>query len=156
MANLRLVAITPKRPLSISRTSQIRAGIRSELVGFAQDMVEAMAKYPPQQPTTYVRTGNLGRRWRFQPKPPSAIEVFNDAAQGGTRRKGRGRRRTSTGRSRRRPYAVYVEGPKTGPGPGTRQARVMRNKGWQNISDESQRIFAKHKGRISRILVVGS
>lgn len=147
---MRIIAITPKRALSIANTPAIKAGIQRELVSFAQDMVEAMAKYPPQEPTPYVRTGNLGRRWRFQPKPPSAIEVFNDAAGGGTRRKGK-RRRPS--RTRRRPYAVYVQGPVPGEGIGRRQTAVMRNKGWQNISEESKRVFDRHKGRIARVVV---
>lgn len=90
---------------------------------FAFRLINRMAKYPPQLPTKYRRTGTLGRGWRAEAREDDSIDVFN-----------------------RVPYAVYVEGPPQGAGPGLRQTGVMRGKNWQNIEDESQAVMKEVKG----------
>lgn len=138
MAGLRLKAIVPKRPV-IRNINTIRPRLERRLRDWAVDMQSAMAKYPAQEPTPYVRTGSLGKHWIIKVLPGKGIEVSNAVTGGGKRR--------------RRAYAVYVQGPKTGPAAGTRQTKVMRSKGWQNITDESKRIWSKHVPLIVKVFV---
>lgn len=126
-------ALTAKRaPVSADNLTQL---IEQYLgaTGFAGDMIREMADYPPQQPTSYRRTGTIGRNWRLD-----------------------GPRRTATaitaGASNKTKYDVYVQGPKDGSGPGRRQTKVMRSKGWKNITDVTKAVWPKHRVRIVRVL----
>lgn len=102
------------------------------LVGFAGDMIRAMANYPTQQPTSYRRTGNLGRGWkigrRVRARQTTSVEVLNRVS-----------------------YAAHVQGPRKGR-KGRRQTAVMRRKGWPNITTESKRVWRKHRPGIVRII----
>lgn len=99
--------------------------------GFAGAMISRMARYPAQRPTTYRRTGDLGRNWRLRGPRRSGTRIIAEAVNN-------------------IPYAVYVEGPRTG-GRGQRQTDVMRRKGWQNVTDETRREWPRHRLRIVRI-----
>lgn len=73
-----------------------------------------MAYYPPQQPTTYHRTGDYGRGWAG----PGSVMISA----------------TESRLVNRNAHSVYVGGPKPGEGPGRRQTAVMARKGWPSIS----------------------
>lgn len=153
---LRIVAINPNPRVQLNPTT-ISAAIGREMARLGADLVGRMAKYPPQQPTDYRRTGNLGRNWRMRVYGLGRIDVYNSATSTGAVRTKRGRRRRSRGvasAARRRPYAVYVQGPKTGNAPGTRQAAVMAGKGWSNITDEANTAWDKALPGLQRALVV--
>lgn len=55
------------------------------------------------------------------------------------------------------PYAVYVGGPKFGPGvsPSRRyfQAKHMAARGWKSVSDVGPKIRAKHEARLRRVIL---
>lgn len=123
---IRAINPNPRAPLNVAR---IRVEVPRALVGFALEMISTMASYPPQEPTPYIRTGDLGRNWRIANADIGAITVQNAVNRSG------------------RPYAVYPQGPKRGR-KGERQTAVMRRKGWQNITDESRRVWAKHLPRV--------
>lgn len=127
--------------------------------GFAGAMANRMSKYPPKREAIGARA-SLGKKFgsRFRKR-----RILGRSR--GYRRTGRYGRdwgthvrvvRTPTsviGETRNTvPYAVYVGGPASGPGPGTRQAEVMREIGWPNITRESQQEWARWKPRIVRIL----
>ena len=102
------------------------------LAGFAGDMIRAMANYPAQQPTSYRRTGNLGRGWkigrRVRSRQTTSIEVLNRVR-----------------------YAVRVQGPRRGR-KGRRQTAAMRQRGWPDITTESKRVWRRHRPGIIRII----
>lgn len=100
--------------------------------GFAGGMIRRMADYPPQRPTTYRRTGTLGRNWRLRGPRRTGNAIIAEAVNN-------------------TPYAVHVEGPRRG-SKGRRQATVMRNKGWQNVTDETVREWQRWRPRIVRVL----
>lgn len=126
--------------------------VQRPLRAWAQDSVEFLTRYPPQSGgSTYVRTGNLGRRWRFEFRGPFAVEVFNDASSGGTKIV-RGPRRGRRGARRsRRFYAVHVQGPDSGP-KGEHQAAAMADRGWRNVSDAKRLFEKRHKGMAIEVL----
>lgn len=160
VAPLRLTAITPTRtgPLLGDPARQI-AQIEAMLgaAGFAGGVIRRMADYPPQIPpigqaqslgrkagartpkrtyTTrkgYRRTGTLGRNWKMVRLGRVGNDIVSEV-------------------SNAVPYTRYVQGPKTGPSPGTRQAAVMRARGWKNITDEAAAEWAIWRPRIVRIL----
>lgn len=127
---LRVRAITPRRLPMATNTEDLARRALGQL-GFAGDMVRDMADYPTQQPTTYRRTGTLGREWTFSgpARTPTGIGVLVYNPVG---------------------YAVYVEGPRNGPR-GRRQTAVMRGKGWPSISDVAERLAKKHGVTLSRV-----
>lgn len=130
MPGLRLIAITPRR-----KTINIqRAGpeVDRRMRAFAVDMSNAMAEYPAQRPTTYRRTGSLGRGWQIRytrtPAYVTEVAVVNLV-----------------------PYTAYVQGPKSG-ARGRRQTRVMRERGWQNITDESRKVWQRYRPLVMRAI----
>lgn len=107
--------------------------LRRELgaVGFAGDVLGDLANYPAQQPTTYRRTGTLGRGWRIRGPSGSGriiVEVSN-----------------------RTPYAVHVQGPTRG-AKGERQTAVMRSKNWPAITTVARNRWRQRRAAIVRIL----
>lgn len=135
MPGLRIIALPPPRDLL--HVSLIQTNVSRQLAGFTTDTISRMAKYPPQQPTPYVRTGDLGRNWKAKLSGArnGRVEVFNNV----NRSSGKGRKR--------RFYAVYAQGPSASSdlnaGPGTRQTAVMKAKGWQNITDVANELWEK-------------
>lgn len=105
---MRFEAILPKRYHS---SKQAKKGLDVLLRTFGVEAQRRLKKYPAQQPTDYVRTGNLGRNWEGTPNLKSGESV------------------TLTNPT---PYAVWVQGPNQGSGP--KQAGVMAGKGWPSIT----------------------
>lgn len=131
-----LKALVPKRFIDakVVEATSLRA-----LNAFADDVVSQMAKYPPAQPWKSrtpksglrrggKRTGNLGRGWRKVNRSKGTLDIVNLT-----------------------PYAVWVEGPKEGNGP--RQTRVMRNRGWQSITDVGRAAAKKHRPALIRAVI---
>lgn len=152
---IQLTAIVPKYAPIGDPTQQLLALMGQ--AGFAGGMIRRMADYPPQQPAfgarqstgrkygsrapkraaigprQYRRTGTLGRNWRV-----TRFGIVGDDFVAGV--------------DNQTPYAVYVQGPATGPGPGTRQTEVMRSKGWQNITDEANEEWARWRPQVVNVL----
>lgn len=118
MPKARLAAIVQTKARASS--TKIATRVQRSKVAFARDMINVMAKYPPQQPTKYRRTGRLAKGWLSRFPDALSVEVFNKV-----------------------PYAPYVQGPKDG---SVRQTKVMRKRGWQNITDEAATVIARHEG----------
>jgi hypothetical protein len=139
MPGIRFEAIKPKRTVIPVEGLQVR--VDRELRDFGGDVIREMSKYPPQLPWKHGepksgprrggrRTGKYGQNWRFGNVRPGLVEVINQI-----------------------PYAVPVGGPKDGP-KGKRQARAMAARGWPNITDVADRIWAKHRPAIQRVISV--
>lgn len=154
---LRWQAIIPKR--QIVGTDNILALAEQYLgaSGFAGAVAARMADYPPQQPSFGARQ-SLGRR--FGNRRPKRHVIGRKQY----RRTGRyGRQWGPNIRVRRRgadivselsnrvPYAVYVGGPRTGSGPGRRQAWFMAQKGWPNITDVTRQEWRTYGPRVVRV-----
>lgn len=147
--SLRLEAIKPSKPLF---DPNMKTRIDSELRNLASEVVNKIATYPPQEPTTYVRSGQLGRHWRMVPRETGRIDIINDVTTSIVRRRTK-RGVIRTYRVPTRAYAVYVQGSiQTDPG----QARVMGDKGWQRIDEVAGEVFARRKGVVVRLLTGGS
>lgn len=105
-----LKAISPKFPLFAP--DKVDAQTQAIMRSFGTEMVKRMAKYPPQRPTKYRRTGNLGRGW--QPKfRAEGAHLVSDVENTVT-------------------YAPFVQGPD--------QTRVMASKGWQRLDREAKNV----------------
>lgn len=130
---LRVQAILPKfEPIA---NEGIERQIQSLIggAGFAGSMIRRMADYPPQRPTSYRRTGTLGRNWRMVGPRVTANAIIAEA-------------RNNT------QYVVHVEGPKAG-AKGRRQVAVMRERGWPNITDAAQAEWKRWRPRVVRVLM---
>ena len=136
---LRLLAIKPKGRIVSVEGLQTRGD--RELRDFAGDFIRTMATYPAAMPWKGRtpksgprrggrRTSAYGKGWRLGVVMPGSIEVGN-----------------------RVEYAVHVGGPKTG-SKGERQARAMAARHWPNLTDVSDRLWAKHKPAIQRAISV--
>ncbi len=79
----RLIAVVPSQPVSRAR----RGTISARLAKLGLDIVKGAANYPTQQPTDYVRTGDLGKGWTKKGPMPSGsdlvVEVGNNEAYTG-------------------------------------------------------------------------
>lgn len=146
----RLTAIVPKGSIS---GKQAKHAMTKALETFAFEAQRRVQKYPPQQPTFgsgqsiggrgnarkrsrtgpsgYKRTGTLGRNWKIEEKTATSILVVN-----GTK------------------YAVYVEGPETGPAPGTRQARAMAERGWPSITKAGEEALKIASAKFNELTTV--
>ena len=88
-----------------------------------------LTQYPPQQPTTYRRTGDLGRGWHMRVtthRDDLAVEVGNGVF-----------------------YAKFVQGFKTRD---PRQTAVMRKKSWPSAEDVAKVEWGKIRRGIEREL----
>ena len=117
----------------------MQAQAQAQLRKDALALVNRMAHYPPQAPTTYVRTGNLGRNWLPEVKGPAEIWIVNRARSSVSlvRTKTKGVRPRV---HKSRPYAAVVQGPIQ------TQAKIMAAKGWRRIDVEAAKIFKAQKG----------
>lgn len=118
---LQLTAIVPAST-QLLNTARIQMAVSRELNEFSTALISTLAHYPPQEPTSYRRTGDLGRNWRPTWAGPYQVTISNKV-----NRKGRA-------------YAVFVEGPPTG-ATGSRQTEVMAKKGWPSINTEAKRLW---------------
>lgn len=128
MAGLSLKPIVPKHPIV---DKKVGARVEGELKAWGGRVVNRMASYPAQQPTTYRRTGTLGRNWRLRFGTENGL-IFA-AAVNATR------------------YAPFVQGPKDGPR-GARQTAVMASKGWQSVSTIGRQEWRASSRRIRDLL----
>lgn len=148
----RLTGIVPKGSIS---GKQAQTAMTKALQTFAFEAKRRVQKYPPQMPTTgsgqslgkragaktrkrartgpsgYRRTGTLGRNWLITEKTTTSILVVNNTK-----------------------YAVYVEGPETGPAPGTRQARAMAERGWPTITKAGEEALKLASAKFNELTVV--
>ncbi len=118
MARVRITSIKPKGKLFQNPGPQIERRLVTHL-GKVQNK---MQRYPPQEPTGYVRTGDLGRKWQTRLKRTGGNlegELGNPMS-----------------------YAGYVEGFTEG-AKGERQTAVMREKGWPRLDEEFDREWPK-------------
>lgn len=118
-----LKAISPKFPLF--KPDQVDTQVSAIVRSFGTEMVKRMAKYPPQRPTTYRRTGNLGRGWKasFRAEGGHLVsDAVNDVG-----------------------YAPFVEGPN--------QTSVMKSKGWQNLDHEAKEVHADMVDKLRKAIV---
>lgn len=78
-------------------------------------LIPDLATYPSQQPTTYRRTGTLGRLWgAAQPEYQPQGNGFQASIGNNT------------------PYGPFVQG---GPDDSPGQTQVMADKGWANVAE---------------------
>jgi len=142
---LRIIAIVPKSTKVVNTQLQGLA-ISREMIAIGADLHQSMAKYPPARPWKSRppprgprrggrRTGFLGRNWQVKVRREGAVVVEVEV-------------------SNKTPYAVYVQGPRRG-GKGERQTKVMRDRGWQNITTITQVVWRKHRAGLSRAIRVG-
>lgn len=141
MANIRLVAIVPKK--AFVGNPQAAAQAVAALTKWQGEIVKELRDYPPQQPAwgasqslgkragastakrtnvgpkTYRRTGTLGRNWT--PKTTKYSVTVSNAV----------------------PYSGYVQGFLKGP-KGSKQTAVMASKGWGSITT----IHRPHSARL--------
>lgn len=140
MPELHFTAIKPKN-LAVVPVEGLQLKVDRELRSFIGDFIGQMSKYPPQQawkngePKSGPRrggrrTGTYGPGWVIGAVTPNSIEALN-----------------------RVPYAVYVGGPKTG-AKGKRQAGFMGDRGWPNLTEVGNRLWAKHTPAFRRIFTV--
>ena len=127
---LGLKAIRPKRTTVIDTSRVLRDALKAN-DDFISRVQRRMQKYPAQEPTDYVRTGDYGRGWTA----PGAKKVSA----------------TEATLVNRVTYSVYVGGPwpQSGRRRGARQARVMNAKGWPSLSD----VAREEKRRYRRIVI---
>lgn len=147
--SIRLQAIVPKSP--ILDVAKIQAAGAAQLRTDATAVLNKIAQYPPQEPTDYIRSGQLGRNWKLEIQSPGEILIVNRVTSSvsfyQTKTKGRVARRHAP-----RNYSVYVQGStKTDPG----QARVMAGKGWTTIDDAADEVFKGRAGVYSKLLAGG-
>lgn len=127
---LGLQAIRPKR-FDVIDPRAVVSDLEKTNRSYALDVGKAMAKYPSQRPTRYVRTGDYGRGWTAPGSiKASASEVTLVNRVG---------------------YSVYVGGPRQG-NKGERQAAVMRKKGWQSITDVARETKRNYVQLVNRAI----
>lgn len=121
MASVQFNPIIPRRPIVDVNKAK---GVEAQLRQWAGNVQRKIATYPTQAPTTYVRTGTLGRN--------TALRVGQD---GGDLRAVVQNATT---------YATYVIGP--------RQARRMRGRGWQTMGEVGFAEWTRTRNLIARLL----
>lgn len=145
--SLGIRAIKP-HPEKLIDTRKAIINLDNDLRNLAYACVNELADYPTQEPTTYVRSGNLGRGWKVEPEGHGSVKIVNRTVSSSSRY------RTKTKgvvvrHHAPRAYAVYVQGSRdTTPG----QAGVMADKGWESIDDVVERHLDRDSGIIIRHL----
>lgn len=117
--SVRLEAILIKEPLTHAKI----ASINRLLAKWGGRVLSRLQRYPPQRPTRYVRTGDLGRGWNMRTttrKDDLAVEVGNGVF-----------------------YARFVQGFQT---EDPRQTKVMRDRNWPS----AEQVAKAEWGRIRR------
>lgn len=142
MSPLRLQAIVPKRaPIS----DGIRALLTQALgpIGFQGAVIDDLSDYPEARPWKSRpptsgprrggrRTGTLGRNWRPRGPRLTAQGLVTEA-------------RNDTD------YAIHVQGPPKGR-KGRRQTKVMRDRGWPNVTTVGHNQWRRTHPEVVRIL----
>lgn len=129
---LGLQAIRPKR-LAPVNTARVLADAQRANKQYGLKVAAKMQKYPSQEPTDYVRTGDYGRGWTA----PGAVKATPHEVTVVNRVK----------------YSVYVGGPKGGGRKkGERQAAVMRKKGWPSITDVARETKKDYSDLVNRAI----
>jgi hypothetical protein len=91
-------------------------------------LIPDLATYPTQEPTSYRRTGTLGRLWAAaQPEYTAQANGFEARIGNAT------------------PYGPFVQG---GPDDEQPQTQVMADKGWANVGD----VIQAHQGSFDAYL----
>lgn len=121
---LQFRAIVPKNLGSSLDHAKVSSAVYNEMRDFAGRVNRIMAKYPPQSPTPYVRTGTLGRGW-FVKIAASGQDIVVYVVNPVT-------------------YATYVLGPN--------QSRVMKSKGWKTLEAVANQEWRKTQLRIADIV----
>jgi hypothetical protein len=98
--------------------------MRDALYAALLSLIPDLATYPPQEPTSYRRTGTLGRLWS------SAQPEYQTQSNGFEARIGNAT-----------PYGPFVQGEDD-------QSQVMTDKGWANVAD----VVAAHQDSIDAYL----
>lgn len=120
---LRSIRANPK----VIDTTRVLRGLEKANTAYGQSIQRRMQRYPAQKPTTYVRTGDLGRGWTAPGSlkvTPYEMILVNRVG-----------------------YSVWVQGPND-KAPG--QARVMKGKGWQSLSTVAREERRKWVGIVNR------
>lgn len=139
---LRLQAVVPKRaPIA----SGIHVLLQQALgpVGFQGAVISDLSDYPAARPWKSRpprtgpraggrRTGTLGRNWRPRGPRLTARGLVAEAANDTE-------------------YGIHVEGPPRGPAR-RRQTKVMRDRGWPNVTDVGQKQWRRTRPEVVRIL----
>lgn len=114
---------------SLNRYPEIAEPImRDALHAALLSLIPDLATYPPQEPTTYRRTGTLGRLWgAAQPEYRTQGNGFDARIGNNT------------------PYGPFVQGADDD---SPSQTAVMAAKGWANVGD----VVAAHQGDIDAYL----
>lgn len=102
--------------------------MREALYTALLSLIPDLASYPPQEPTTYRRTGTLGRLWS------AAQPEYHDQGTGFEARL-----------INATPYGPFVQGASDDDQP---QTQVMADKGWANVGD----VIAAHEDSINAYL----
>lgn len=158
---LGLRALYPKRAIG-PQADRLETDADAALLQYGHAVAAKMAVYPPQIPPQtvrasvdkrgrvrvrlggasgrkpYRRTGDYGRAW----SAPTAVTVRNATVTVVNRVQHGGRS-----------YSVYVGGPKEGPGPGQRQAKVMARRGWVSITDVGRSLVKQYQPIVNRAVV---
>jgi hypothetical protein len=110
---------------AVNRYPEIAEPImRDALYAALLSLVPDLATYPPQQPTSYRRTGTLGRLWSAaQPEYQTQNNGFEARIGNAT------------------PYGPFVQGEDD-------QSQVMAGKDWANVAD----VVAAHQSDIDAFL----
>jgi len=121
LPSVRFTPIVPKRPIvDLAKAKQVEAQLR-QWAGTTQRIV---ATYPPQQPTTYRRTGTLGRN--------TALRVGQEGAD---------LRAVVQNATTYAPYVI-----------GGQQARRMRGRGWKTMAEVGFAQWQRTRAIIVRLL----
>ena len=123
--NIQFIPIIPKRP--ITRFSAAR--VVQEMTVTVLDMVNRLAKYPPQQ-TPYRRTGQLGRTWTKDGPMVIGTDLVAEAGNKTT-------------------YAAKVQGFKSKT---PQQSEKFARLGWSSIEDVGEEVWEAHRSSIERAL----
>ena len=121
---LQFRAIVPQKfGTKATDAALVYRNVYNEMRDFAGRVNRIVAQYPPQSPTTYVRTGTLGRGWfvKIEQGADIIVYVVNPVT-----------------------YATYVLGP--------RQSRVMKSKGWKTLEAVANVEWRKTQLRIADIV----
>lgn len=123
--------IIPKRdPFAEAKKNAERVVLL--LTAFLFEAKGRLKNYPRAVSSSYVRTGELGKKWTVSPPQQ--------------------RGRSITGRvGNVQPYAIWVQGPTKGPG--KKQRRLFQRRGWLSITQVRKELWDQnYKRRILRAL----
>lgn len=119
---IRWTPIRPRRDRLGEAARQIDGRIPPIVRRYGGELVSRMRRYPPQQPTRYVRTGRLGQGWEMRIEAGGgSVIVFNRVT-----------------------YMRWVQG--------RNQTAVMARRNWQRLTDEAQTVARSMQAEVRRAL----